>query len=99
QNQLAVAGNHGIVGPAGKRHLLDNLSALAIHHVQKVFRAGSDVEPVSVRRKSHHFGRLNTSNGLHDLVGGRVNHVDGSASPVGDIDAAGGSHNGQRREQ
>src|SRR6185503_12812514 len=83
---LSIPRGLGFIGPTADRHLFDNPFALAIHDDEEVLSPAENVELAAVARELNHLGCFDVVDRLHDFVRRSVDHGDGGAASVRDID-------------
>jgi hypothetical protein len=83
----AVLGHRDVVGMIAQRHLLDELAALALEHVERGIGLIAGVDLATVGRKTDPMRPLDPLDDLHDLVGRRIDDVNAVAGAVGHVDA------------
>ena len=87
ENPASIFRDGDIVRTGTDCHLLQNLAALAIQHVEHALGFVADIDPRAIRRERNAVRQLDAPYYLHDLILCRVDHINRVSRTVGDIDA------------
>src|SRR3984893_10696898 len=96
QHPLAIFGDGEIIRMPAERHFFQNMSGISIYHIEDTVGFATDVNSGPIRAEDHAVRELDAINGLHCLVGRGIDHIDGVACAIRNVNPHFGCDGGRR---